>query len=1034
MGYCGTGGQEMASKKTFLIPGSQKKPLKNAKVIAPAPADERLEVTVRLHPRNPLPKAQDLLRLSEVPLQQLTHAQYEERYGAGDKDIALVRKFAKKHNLNVVQESAARRSVILAGTVADFNQAFGVSLQTYAYPSGTYRGRTGSIQIPAELASVIEGVFGLDNRPVASRHNLRVPAVATAAHPFTAVEVAQFYNFPTGLDGTGQTIGIIELLGGYRPSDLDTYFSGLGLGAPTVIPVSVDGGTNAPSSANSPDSEVVLDIEVAGAVAPRAKIVVYFAPGVASNNFLDALTQAVHDTVNSPSVISISWGAPESIPPTSFHIQFDQALQAAAMLGITVCVAAGDNGAADEGPNEWDGEAHVDFPSASPFALSCGGTRLITANGAIVAESVWNQNQADVPVDSFGSSGGGVSGAFPLPAYQQKANVPLSLNPQGSQGRGVPDVAGAGDPATGYTILVDGQQEQVGGTSAVAPLWAGLIARINQTLNARVGFVNPQLYALAANSGAFRDITVGNNRVSYQSFNNVGYDAGSGWDACSGLGSPNGTKLASLLHSDTPDPWNLQQINAKGGLTPESPPAVSDPFASVFGNQQHIAYRDAVGWIWDSWYDGSWHPQQINGKGGRTPLTPAAVGGPFVWTVPSSRRQQHFSYRDQEGTIWDSWYNGHWNPQQINAQRALALTGPAAVAGPFASVFHKQQHIAYRDQEGTIWDSWYDGSWHLQHINGKGGRTDQAPAAVGGPFIWNAGSQQHFTYRDQRGTIFDSWYDGSWHLQQINAKTVLPTGPPTVGDPCAVSFGSQQHIFYRDNEGTIWDSWYTGSSWSLQQINKHGGVTPAPAAAGDPFVCLFGKEQMHVSYRDGVGAIWDSWYDASTSRWNLQKINAGGVTKGPAAVGGPFVWTVSGSRAQQHFTYRDQRGTIFDSWYDSPAAEHWVIPLGLYIGSVTLFDSSGSQIPAPIAGEPFTVDVNIVNGGGAGVTASTLTFELSASDNSSPKVFTADIHPLSPGGGASASFPISALTAGLRYDFNFYDPTTTQIGYESFPL
>jgi kumamolisin len=553
MRYCSTGGQAMASKKLVSIPGSRKQPLKNAKVVAPAPSDERLEVTVRVRPRNPLPKAQDMLKLSGAPLQQLTHAQYEARYGADAKDIALVRKFAKEHNLNVVRESAARRSVILAGTVTDFNQAFGVSLKTYAYPHGTYRGRTGSIQIPAELAPVIEGVFGLDNRPVARRHSHRAHAAANGAQPFTAAQVAQIYNFPPGLDGTGQTIGIIELGGGYRPSDLDTYFAGLALATPTVIPVSVDGGTNAPSSASSADSEVVLDIEVAGAAAPGAKIVVYFAPNdAASNGFLDALTKAVHDTENNLSVISISWGGPESIPTTSFQTQFDQALQAAAMLGITVCVAAGDNGAADEGPSEWDGKAHVDFPSASPFALSCGGTRLITANGVIIAESVWNQNQADLPDDSFGSGGGGVSGAFALPAYQQQANVPVSLNPQGSPGRGVPDVTGDGDPDTGYNILVDGQQEQVGGTSAVAPLCAALIALINQKLNGRVGFVNPQLYALAANSGGFHDITVGNNRVSYQGFNNVGYDAGPGWDACSGLGSPDGTKLSGLLKAGPP--------------------------------------------------------------------------------------------------------------------------------------------------------------------------------------------------------------------------------------------------------------------------------------------------------------------------------------------------------------------------------------------------------------------------------------------------------------------------------------------------
>jgi kumamolisin len=548
----------MPAKKMSSIPGSEKKPLPGALAVAPAPSDERLEVTVRLRPKNALPAQKDMLKLSAAPLPQLSHDQYESRYGADAKDISLIRKFAKENNLNVVRESAPRRTVILAGTVTDFDHAFGVSLKTYAYPNGTYRGRTGPVKIPAELADVVEGVFGLDNRPVAKRHESHPRAAGDGAQPFTAAQLAKIYNFPPGFDGSGQTIGIIELGGGYRPSDLDSYFSNLGLTTPTVIPVSVDGSTNAPSSANSDDAEVVLDIQVAGAAAPGAKFVVYFAPNdAASNGFLDALTKAIHDTENNPSIISISWGGPESTSTTNFQEQFDQALQAAALLGITVCVAAGDNGAADVGPKAWDGLAHVDFPSASPFALSCGGTRLIASNGAISAESVWNQNQADLspqagPDGSFGSGGGGVSGAFPLPDYQQQANVPVSLNPAGYQGRGVPDVTGDGDPDSGYNILVDGQAIQEGGTSAVAPLWAALIASINQKLNGRVGFVNPQLYALPSGSGAFHDITVGNNRVSYKRFQNVGYDAGPGWDAASGLGSPDGSVLSNLLKAGVP--------------------------------------------------------------------------------------------------------------------------------------------------------------------------------------------------------------------------------------------------------------------------------------------------------------------------------------------------------------------------------------------------------------------------------------------------------------------------------------------------
>jgi len=205
-----------------------------------------------------------------------------------------------------------------------------------------------------------------------------------------------------------------------------------------------------------------------------------------------------------------------------------------------VTIASGDSGAADEGPNEWDGAAHADFPASSPFALACGGTNIAVSGTKISAESVWNQNASDTQDDSFGSSGGGVSGVFPVPSYQQSAKVPVNVS-TGKPGRGVPDVAGDADPASGYLVRVDGQEFPIGGTSAVAPLWAGLIALCNQSLGHRAGFINPILYA---NPSAFNDITTGSNQVGPKK---VGYKAGPGWDACTGLGSPNGQKVLAAL-------------------------------------------------------------------------------------------------------------------------------------------------------------------------------------------------------------------------------------------------------------------------------------------------------------------------------------------------------------------------------------------------------------------------------------------------------------------------------------------------------
>jgi len=269
---------------------------------------------------------------------------------------------------------------------------------------------------------------------------------------------------------------------------------------------------------------VLLDIEVAGAVAPGAKIAVYFAPNT-DQGFLDALTTAIHDTTNKPSVISISWGGPESSWTAQAMTAFDSAAQDAAALGITICAATGDNGSAD---GLTDGKNHADFPASSPHILACGGTSLQSANGAITSETVWNDGAQG------GATGGGFSTQFPLPAWQASANV----KPPSGGGRGLPDVSGDADPKTGYKVLVDGQSLVIGGTSAVAPLWSGLIALLNQKLGKPLGFIQPALYGLTPAAQAFHDITTGSNGA---------FNAAPGWDPCTGLGSPEGANLLQAL-------------------------------------------------------------------------------------------------------------------------------------------------------------------------------------------------------------------------------------------------------------------------------------------------------------------------------------------------------------------------------------------------------------------------------------------------------------------------------------------------------
>ena len=512
--------------------GSERQPMRGARSVGKADPSERLEVSVLLRFRGSDALKDRVAKLTrgERSDRHLSREEFAQRHGADPADIAKVRQFAGAHGLAVVEEDAARRTVVLSGTVAQFNNAFEVDLQTFEHPGGSYRGRTGPVHLPDDLHGVVTAVLGLDNRPQAHprfrarppRGNVQWHAAAADAASFTPTELASLYGFPTGT-GQGECIAIIELGGGYRTADLQKYFSELNVASPRVSVVSVDHGrNNATGDPNGPDGEVMLDIEVAGAIAPGANIVVYFAPNTDAG-FRDAVSMAAHDATNKPSVISISWGGPESSWTAQSMTALDEAIQAAAAMGVTVCVASGDNGS-DDGVG--DGADHVDFPASSPHSLGCGGTNLQASGGSITSETVWND----------GAGGGGVSSFFPLPSYQEGLNVTMTQGgTQPLRMRGVPDVCGDADPQTGYDVRVDGNDTIIGGTSAVAPLWAGLIARINATKASPVGFINPALYS---HPGALRDITQGNNGS---------FAASPGWDACTGLGSPNGQKVADAV-------------------------------------------------------------------------------------------------------------------------------------------------------------------------------------------------------------------------------------------------------------------------------------------------------------------------------------------------------------------------------------------------------------------------------------------------------------------------------------------------------
>jgi kumamolisin len=521
------------------LPGSERAPLAEAEVVGPVDPSHRIDITLVTRRRAGLPR--ELVTGPSV----LSRDELASRHGTDPADVDLLRTVLSRHGIEVTDADTGARRVRATGTAAALADAFGASLSLVrsphpAAPQGVaeHRYREGGLRVPAELGGIVLAVLGLDDRPQARPQVRQAPSAAAraaAAAPapvsYTPAQVAGLYGFPAGMDGAGQVIAIIELGGGFGTSDLDTYFSGLGIVTPTVSAAGVDGAVNRPGmDPSGADLEVLLDIEVAGAACPGAHQVVYFAPNT-DRGFVDAVTTAVHASPT-PTVVSISWGQSEDSWTAQARGALDQAIADAAALGVTVCAAAGDNGSAD---GMSDGRAHADFPASSPHVLACGGTSLRAdpVTGTITSETVWNDGPGG------GATGGGVSDAFSLPDWQSPAGVPA--RPGGGTGRGVPDVAGNADPATGYQVLVDGKSTVLGGTSAVAPLWAALICRLAQATGTSFGMMQTYLYAGVSTGAAatgMRDITSGGNGA---------YAAGPGWDACTGLGSPDGAALLAIL-------------------------------------------------------------------------------------------------------------------------------------------------------------------------------------------------------------------------------------------------------------------------------------------------------------------------------------------------------------------------------------------------------------------------------------------------------------------------------------------------------
>jgi kumamolisin len=522
------------------LPKSQRKLLPNSRLTGRVDPSEIASLTIHVRSiGDPKALEAEVLAKSRLPVSKRTYLTREDLarlHGANPADLDAIEQYAQKHDLLVVHRSAAERSIVLKGKLGDLLKAFPANVQMYHHAIGIYRGRQGEVQVPQELFDIVTGVFGYDTRP-RHRHSVSSADGPGGQNGVAATEFAKRYNFPTQFDGTGQTIAIIELGGGYTNSDLQVFFQEIGVPLPTVTSVSIDHAGNNPTTPDSADGEVMLDLEVAGAVTPKAKFVVYFAPNQGDQGFLDAINAAINDTERKPSVISISWGGPEDSLDQQTLDAFHNLFVNAAAVGITVCIASGDHGTADLDAFHWDGKIHVDHPACDSMVLGCGGTQIDNN-----VDVVWNDGtpfDTSTPDGGGWASGGGISELVGVPDYQQNANLPVSID-NGKPGRGVPDIAMS---ATNYFTRVDSSEGASGGTSAVAPLMAALVALLNQAKNKPVGFLNPFLYANVS-KGVVHDVTSGTNAIK----NTVkGYTAGPGWDACTGLGTPDGRAILENL-------------------------------------------------------------------------------------------------------------------------------------------------------------------------------------------------------------------------------------------------------------------------------------------------------------------------------------------------------------------------------------------------------------------------------------------------------------------------------------------------------
>ena len=503
----------MTAEQRVPIPGTRRLNWPGSTFAEALASDADVRLTVWLRPKKS--GALDIAQARKLGATPPNERKYAEREtlrrqtDADEADLTRLRTYCDGLGIKIVE--SYWRSLVVSGPIDRLIDAFGATVAIFLDAHGNrFRHRSASLHVPHGIAAMVRGIFGLHQWPRSSR----LGALQRHSTPLSASDIVTRYEFPDA-DGSSQTIGVVQFRGEFRPDDFDRCMQAQGVKPARPIVKRVDDAELQHEIETTKDLEAALDAQIIGALAPGARVVIYQAPDD-ERGFLDAIRTALFDEEFEPSILSISYGWPERLwTPAALDI-LDELFTVASLIGVSVFCSSGDNGA----ELDYDGKPHVLAPASSQFVHACGATTIVSGPGS-EQEAAWEK------------TGGGFSEHFDVPPWQDVVKSVAAEN-KIDAGRGVPDVAAQESP--GYCVFLDGVELAMGGTSAVAPMWAALAARINQRLGVPIGFFSPLLYA--SREKILRDVTDGSNGR---------YQARAGWNPCTGLGVPLGGAIEAAL-------------------------------------------------------------------------------------------------------------------------------------------------------------------------------------------------------------------------------------------------------------------------------------------------------------------------------------------------------------------------------------------------------------------------------------------------------------------------------------------------------